>query len=309
MDMLSIVVPMYFEEDVAEECYSRLTDVCQSIDNVDYELVFVNDGSTDNTLIILKDLHAKDKHVKIVNFSRNFGHSAAVSAGIDYAKGDAVVLIDADLQDPPELIKIFVEKWREGYDVVYGVRSKRKGETVFKKATAHLYYAFLDNLSEIDIPRNTGDYRLMDKKVCDIIRKMPEKNRFIRGMVSWVGFKQIGVEYIRDERYAGETKYSIKKMFSFAADGVMSFSNKPLKAVLYLGFITLIIDVVFIIYVLYSFFSGKAVSGWSSVMLIIAFFFGVLFITLGIIGQYIARISDDVKSRPLYVVSEFYNED
>lgn len=309
MDMLSIVIPMYFEEDVAEECYSRLTDVCQSIDNIDYELVFVNDGSTDNTLTILKDLHAKDKHVKIVNFSRNFGHSAAVSAGIDYAKGDAVVLIDADLQDPPELIKIFVEKWREGYDVVYGVRSKRKGETVFKKATAHLYYAFLDNLSEIDIPRNTGDYRLMDKKVCDIIRKMPEKNRFIRGMVSWVGFKQIGVEYIRDERYAGETKYSIKKMFSFAADGVMSFSNKPLKAVLYLGFITLIIDVVFIIYVLYSFFSGKAVSGWSSVMLIIAFFFGVLFITLGIIGQYIARISDDVKSRPLYVVSEFYNED
>lgn len=309
MDMLSIVVPMYFEEDVVEECYSRLTEVCQTIENINYELVFVNDGSTDETLSILKKLHEKDKHVKIVNFSRNFGHSAAVSAGIDYAKGDAVVLIDADLQDPPELIKIFVEKWREGYDVVYGVRSKRKGETVFKKATAHLYYAFLDNLSEIDIPRNTGDYRLMDKRVCDIIRKMPEKNRFIRGMVSWVGFKQIGVEYIRDERYAGETKYSIKKMFSFAADGVMSFSNKPLKAVLYLGFITLIIDVVFIIYVLYSFFSGKAVSGWSSVMLIIAFFFGVLFITLGIIGQYIARISDDVKSRPLYVVSEFYNED
>lgn len=306
---ISVVVPMYFEEEVVQECYSRLSTVLKDLSKYDYEMIFVNDGSTDKTLPKLIELSNKDSHVKIVNFSRNFGHSAAVTAGIEHSDGDAVVLIDADLQDPPEVLELFVEKWEEGYDVVYGTRKKRDGETIFKKVSAHMFYAFLDNLSEIAIPRNTGDFRLMDRKVVNTILRMPEQNRFIRGMVSWAGFNQCPVEYNRDERYAGETKYSLKKMISFASDGIISFSKKPLKLVLYLGILTLLVDIGFVIYIIGSLVSGVTVSGWSSIMLVLAFFFGVLFITLGIIGQYIARIYDEVKARPLYVVKDVIQRD
>lgn len=307
MKLISVVIPMYFEEDVVDETYGRLTSAMQRIKDYKYELIFVNDGSTDKTLAKLLGYKNIDHNVKVIDFSRNFGHSAAVSAGIDYAKGDAVVLIDADLQDPPEVIIEFVNEWEKGHDVVYGTRLQRKGETIFKKTTAYMFYAFLDRLSEIHIPRNTGDFRLMDRKVVDALKLMPEKNRFIRGMVSWVGFDQKAVEYTRDERYAGETKYSIGKMFSFANDAIISFSMKPLQIVSYIGLITLVIDILFIVYILASMFMGKVVSGWTSLMLVITFFFGVHFLVLGIFGQYIAGIAKDEKNRPVYLVKDIYD--
>ncbi|WP_423364064.1 glycosyltransferase family 2 protein [Mycoplasma sp. P36-A1] len=306
MKLISVVIPMYFEEAVVDESYKRLYKVMDNLNNYDYELIFINDGSTDNTLPKLLDIQKDNNKVKIIDFSRNFGHSAAVSAGIDSAKGDAVVLIDADLQDPPEVITEFITKWQEEYDVVYGTRSKRKGESLFKKLSAYMFYAFLDKMSEIRIPRNTGDFRLMDRKVVEALKQMPEKNRFVRGMVSWVGFKQIAVEYERDKRYAGKTKYGLFKMFAFANDAIISFSDKPLKLVTNLGILTLLIDFIFIIYIISSLIFGKTVSGWSSMMLLLTFFFGILFITLGIFGQYIAGISNNVKERPLYIVANKY---
>ncbi|NLP28517.1 MAG: glycosyltransferase family 2 protein [Clostridia bacterium] len=305
--LLSVVVPMYFEEEVAEECYKRLTTVM--LENAfKYELIFVNDGSTDKTPDILKEIAQKDSNTKVVNFSRNFGHQAAVTAGVQVAKGDAIVIIDADLQDPPELIADMVKLWQNGNDVVYAKRKKRKGETWFKLTTAKYFYKFLDSMSDTKIPQNTGDFRLIDKKVANVFLQLPERNRFIRGMISWLGFKQIAIEYVRDERFAGDTKYPLKKMIKFAKDGIIGFSSKPLKLITTLGLFSVIISFAVLIYSLASkIFQRDIEQGWTSIMVAISFFSGVQLLSLGIVGEYIARIYDETKGRPLYIVKDTYN--
>ena len=306
-ELISIVVPMYFEEEVAEECYKRLTSVMDGYHN-HYELVFVNDGSTDRTMEILRSLAEKDKRVKIVNFARNFGHQVAVTAGIDYAKGDAIVIIDADLQDPPEVIPELIAKWQEGYEVVYAKRKKRKGETWFKLITAKYFYKFLNYMSDIEIPKDTGDFRIIDRKVADVFRKMTERNRFVRGMFSWVGFSQTYIEYERDERFAGETKYPFKKMIKFASDGIIAFSTKPLRLVMSLGFASVIISILVLFYsVIIKFFGREVEPGWASLMVAITFFSGIQLLGAGIVGQYIARIYDESKNRPIYIIRDVYN--
>lgn len=303
-ELISIVVPMYFEEEVAQECYNRLKYVMDE-NYINYEFVFVNDGSTDRTMEILLGIARFDPQVKIVNFARNFGHQTAVTAGIDYASGDAIVIIDADLQDPPEVITELIEKWHEGYDVVYAKRKKRVGETKFKLLTAKYFYKFLNYMSDIDIPKDTGDFRLIDRKVADVFKQMTERNRFVRGMFSWIGFKQTFIEYERDERFAGETKYPLKKMIRFASDGIIAFSTKPLKLVMSLGFFSVLISFGVLLYaILVKLFGHEVEAGWASIMVAITFFSGIQLLGMGIVGEYIARIYDESKNRPIYVVKE-----
>ncbi|MDO4536501.1 MAG: glycosyltransferase family 2 protein [Clostridium perfringens] len=303
---LSVIVPMYYEEEVAYEFYNRLKSVVEKI-NFNYEIIFVNDGSKDNTLMILKSIANEDLNVRVIDFSRNFGHQVAVTAGILNCKGDLAVIIDADLQDPPELIVDMIEEWKKGFNVVYAKRKTRKGESKFKLVTAKYFYKILSNLADIEIPRDTGDFRLIDKKVIESFKKMPEKNRFIRGMISWVGFKQTFVEYNRDERFAGETKYPLKKMIKFATDGIISFSSKPLKVMSSLGILTLVVSFVILVYSIVSKLYGNTSSGWTSIMCVLVFFSGVQLVSLGIIGEYIARIYDESKNRPLYLINEIVN--
>jgi glycosyltransferase involved in cell wall biosynthesis len=306
-ELISIVVPMYFEEEVAQECYNRITAVMNS-NHYNYELVFVNDGSTDRTLEILEKIAMNDNRTKVISFARNFGHQIAVTAGIDYAKGDAIVIIDADLQDPPEVIPELVNKWLEGFDVVYAKRKKRKGETWFKLVTAKCFYKFLNYMSDIDIPKDTGDFRLIDRKVAAVFRKMTEKNRFVRGMFSWIGFTQTYIEYERDERFAGETKYPFKKMIKFASDGIIAFSSKPLKLVMTLGSASVLVSIFVLLYsILTRLFGHEVQPGWASIMVAITFFSGIQLLGLGIVGQYIARIYDESKNRPIYIVKDVYN--
>ncbi len=302
---LSVVVPMYYEEEVAKECNRRLND---AVKQYDYEIIYVNDGSRDETLPILKEIAKDNKRVKIISFSRNFGHQAAVTAGVKNAEGDCIVIIDADLQDPPELIGDMVSLWQEGNDVVYAKRKKRKGESFFKLLTAKLFYKLLDGLTETKIPRDTGDFRLIDRKVADAFNRMTEHNRFIRGMVPWLGFKQVPIEYVRDERYAGETKYPLKKMIKFALNGILSFSIKPLQLVTKLGIVTMFFSLAVIVYVLVSKFTGHALTpGWASIMIVVTMLSGVQLIALGVVGEYIARIYEETKERPIYIVEEKIN--
>lgn len=308
-DLISVVVPMYFEEEVAQECYNRLKKVM--VDNkINYEFVFVNDGSTDKTMDILTEIAKQDYRSKVVNFARNFGHQNAVTAGIDHANGDAIVIIDADLQDPPELIPQLIEKWKEGYEVVYAKRKTRKGETFFKLLTAKSFYRFLNYMSDIDIPKDTGDFRIIDRKVAEVFKRMTERNRFIRGMIAWVGFRQTYIEYERDERFAGETKYPLKKMLKFASDGIIAFSSKPLRLVTNLGLFCVIISIALLLYSIIVKIMGYQIgAGWASIMVAISFFSGIQLLGLGIIGQYIARIYDESKNRPIYIVKETMNMD
>ncbi|MGN4447064.1 glycosyltransferase family 2 protein [Bacillus cereus group sp. MYBK79-1] len=305
--LISVVVPMYFEEEVAQECYNRLKSVMLQ-NNINYEFVFVNDGSTDRTMEILSEIAANDYRTKIVNFARNFGHQVAVTAGIAAAKGDAIVIIDADLQDPPEVIPELIAKWEEGYEVVYAKRKQRKGETWFKLLTAKYFYKFLNYMSDIDIPKDTGDFRIIDRKVADVFNQMTERNRFIRGMMSWVGFRQTYVEYERDERFAGETKYPLKKMIKFASDGIIAFSTKPLRIVMSIGLLSVLISIIVLLYTITVKIIGTGTqTGWASIMVAITFFSGIQLLGLGIVGQYIARIYDESKNRPIYIVKETIN--
>jgi dolichol-phosphate mannosyltransferase len=297
----SIVIPAFNEQDVLRMSYERLKAVMNKLD--DYELIFINDGSRDDTLNILKSIAEEDSAVKVLSFSRNFGHQEAVSAGMAHAGGDAVIIIDCDLQDPPEVIPDMVEKWRAGADIVYGQRTRRKGETAFKKLTAWLYYRMLKWLGGQYIPANTGDFRLIDRKVCDTLNNMPEKNRFLRGMAAWSGFHAVPHEYVRDERAAGETKYSMKKMLKLAGDGITSFSNKPLKFPLYfgigVGFLSCIYLVLGIIL--------SALGMWTFFHILFALVFGLIaavMTCLGIFGLYLGRIYDEAKDRPIYIISE-----
>ncbi|MCQ2055180.1 MAG: glycosyltransferase family 2 protein, partial [Fibrobacter sp.] len=268
-----------------------------------HELIFVNDGSRDRTREIVEGLIPAGSNNKIVNFSRNFGHQAAFSAGLDKATGDAVVIIDGDLQDPPSLIHEMMEKWREGYQVVYAQRNKRKGETIFKRFTAFAFYRIIGKLTSIDIPPDTGDFRLMDRCVVDQLKNLPERSRFLRGLVCWVGFKKIGVKYDRAERTAGESKYPLKKMVRLALDGITGFSSAPLKISFYMGiFATIVGFAAFVWSILEKYLSpATTVPGWASLMTVIVFFAGVQLITIGILGEYIGRIYDEVKQRPLYI--------
>ena len=309
MNKVSLVIPMYYEEQVAEECYKRVTKVLKEIKNYEYEVIFVNDGSKDKTLEILENIAKEDKNIKVVSFSRNFGHQAAVTAGLKYVTGDAIVIMDADLQDPPELIPDMLRYWEDGYEVIYGKRKTREGESAFKLLTAKAFYNTLNKLSDVEIPKDTGDFRLVDKKVVAVINSLPEHNKFLRGLFSWVGFKQYAYEYERKERFAGKTKYPLKKMFKLAQDGILSFSTKPLKIVGGLGIISVIISICILIYSILSFAFkwNNLTPGWTSLMCTITFLGGVILISLWMIGEYIARIYDETKQRPQYIVDKTIN--
>lgn len=301
---ISAIVPSYNEEKNVPLIYKRLTDTLSKISDK-YEIIFVNDCSKDSTLSVIKQISEEDSHVKYISFSRNFGHQIAVSAGLDMCKGNAVVIIDGDLQDPPELIFEMYKKYKEGYKVVYAKRKTREGETWFKKATAKLFYRFLAAMTSIEIPVDVGDFRLIDKVIVNHLRNMPEKSKYIRGQISWIGYKQTFVEYHRDARLYGKTNYPLKKMLRLAFDGITAFSDKPLKMASAIGIISAILSLLAIIYALIShFIFDSAVSGWTSLIISVLFIGGVQLITIGIIGEYIARINNDVRNRPLYIIEE-----
>jgi dolichol-phosphate mannosyltransferase len=300
----SIIIPIYNEQENIHKLYDRLKSVMNGM-NVSHEFVFVNDGSRDRSMILIKELAAKDNSVHYINLSRNFGHQIAVTAGIDHVRGKAIVIIDADLQDPPELIAEMYAKMKEGFEVVYAKRKSRKGESALKKLTAKWFYRILASITSIDIPVDTGDFRLMDRKIVDVLRTMPEQQKFLRGQISWIGFNQTYVEYNRDERHGGETGYTYKKMLRFALDGITSFSNLPLKFATAAGFVVSGITFIVILYALYArFISKDFVPGWTSLILAVLFIGGVQLITIGIIGEYISRLSANVRNRPLYIMGE-----
>lgn len=305
--LVSVVVPCYNEEPVIRETHSRLLSVLEQLEPDSFEILYVNDGSNDHTLDILEEIQAGDNRVRVLSFSRNFGHQIAVTAGLDHARGDAVVLIDADLQDPPAVILEMVERWRDGYHVVYGMRTDRPGETRFKLWTAKVFYRLLNRLSDVKIPLDVGDFRLMDRQVVDVLRAMPERDRYLRGMVSWVGFRQVAVMYRREPRYAGESKYPIFKMLKFATDGIISFSIVPLRLAVWAGVVAIVLAFGGILYalVLRLYFSESHwIRGWTSTFVAILFLGGTQLIFLGFIGEYIGRIYNEVKRRPLYILQE-----
>ena len=289
--------------------YSRLSEVLDSTGE-SWELVLVDDGSKDGSTEMIRELSQKDPRVRAVIFARNFGHQIAVTAGMDYSRGEAVAIIDADLQDPPEVILDLIEKWKEGYEVVYAVRAEREGETWFKMFTASLFYRIIFKITDVDIPMDTGDFRLLDRKVVDVMGNMKERHRFLRGMGAWVGFKQIGVPYRRAARFAGETHYPFRKMFKLALNAITGFSYFPLQLATYMGFISAGISIVTIPVVVIMRLAGdQAFLGQASTLIAVLFLGGVQLISLGILGEYIGRIYDEVKGRPLYIVSEAPSEE
>ncbi len=298
--LLSIIVPLYNEEEIVAKTFAVLE---QELADIEHELIFVNDGSTDRTREILESLLPTTPQNRLVSFSRNFGHQAAFSAGLRHARGQAVVIIDGDLQDPPALIRDMLKKWEEGYQVVYAQRKKRQGETIFKKASAHAFYKILHALTSIDIPMDTGDFRLMDRAVVDQLNALPERNRFLRGLVCWVGFRRTGILYERKERSAGKSKYPLRKMLRLAMDGITSFSTTPLKISFLTGIVaTTVAFGLFVWSVLEKFLNPvTTVPGWASLMTAIVFFGGIQLMSIGILGEYIGRIYEEVKQRPLYI--------
>lgn len=305
----SIVVPVYNEEGCLEELYRRVKAVMESTGEP-WELVLVDDGSRDRSTEIIKHLAEQDGRVRPIIFARNFGHQIAVTAGLDYSRGQAVVIIDADLQDPPEVILDLISKWREGYEVVYAVRTEREGETWFKKATAAAFYRLIYRITDVKIPVDTGDFRLMDRKVVDVLNRMREHHRFLRGMSAWVGFRQIGVPYKRAPRFAGETKYPLRKMLRLALNAITSFSYFPLQLATYMGFIAAGLAILAIPFVIVlRALQPQAFFGQASTLIAVLFLGGVQLIALGILGEYVGRIYDEVKGRPLYVVREAPSDD
>ncbi|MDD3685488.1 MAG: glycosyltransferase family 2 protein [Bacteroidales bacterium] len=301
---ISVVIPVFNEENNIELLYSRIIEVCKKI-NLSYELIFVNDGSFDNSLELIKHISDTDKNVKFIDFSRNFGHQIAITAGMDKATGKYIVFIDADLQDPPELIEKLYLKTQEGFDVVYTIRKSRKGESVFKKATAKAYYRILRSITKCNIPVDAGDFRIISAKVANILKKMPEQQKFIRGQIAWVGFKQAFIEYDREPRKGGKSGYPISKMTRFAVDGITSFSDFPLKFATYLGFFVSIIAFVLMMWALYQRLIVKEyVQGWTSLILSVLFIGGIQLISIGVIGEYIGRIGSNVRNRPLYIIND-----
>jgi len=300
----SIIVPIFNEEETLPEMYRRMAAVLDGLDEPS-ELILVNDGSRDNSLNLMRDLAVRDSRVKVISFSRNFGHQMAITAGIDHAAGNAVVVIDADLQDPPEAIPDLINAWKGGAELVYAVRAERKGETFFKKLTASLFYRLISSMTDLKIPLDSGDFRLMDRKVVEALKQVREHHRFMRGLSVWVGFKQAGVPYVRQERYAGTTKYPLKKMIRFATDGITSFSYVPLQLATTAGFVfaglaLVAIPIVAVLRLAGSdFFFGQATT-----LISVLFLGGVQLIFLGILGEYLGRIYDEVKKRPLYLISE-----
>jgi glycosyltransferase involved in cell wall biosynthesis len=303
--LLSVVIPCYNEEEVIGETLKRLGQFRATVTDMDVEFIFVDDGSKDRTRELLTAAQQANPEIRVVGFARNFGHQTAVTAGIDAASGDAVVLIDADLQDPPEVISEMIALWRNGYHVVYGTRVDRPGESAFKLVTARAFYRVLNRLSDVPIPLDTGDFRLMDRKVVDVLKGMPERDRFIRGMVSWVGFKQVALPYRRAERFAGESKYPLRKMVRFATDGIMSFSTKPLRLAVTLGLLSSFFALLGIINTLVvRLTTDHWVPGWAEIMVAILFLGGVQLLCIGILGEYVGRTYNEIKRRPLYVVQD-----
>lgn len=305
--LISYVFPIYNEEGNIDLLYKTISSLIKKHNKYDYELIFVNDGSRDSSIEKLIKIQKKDTRVCIINFARNFGHQIAVTAGLDFTKGDAVIIMDSDMQDPPAVSFDLIEKWEEGYEVVYAQRKSRK-DTFFKKLTANLFYRTLQKLADIDIPRNTGDFRLIDRKIVDEMKKFKEHNRFLRGMVSYIGFKQIAVQFDRDERHAGETGYPLKKMLKFAADGIFSFSTAPLKLISSLGYIIASVSFIGIIYaiIMKIFFPAITIEGWTFIVISILFIGGVQLIMLGVLGSYIGRIYTESQNRPLYIIDRIY---
>jgi len=305
MKLISVVVPCFNEEEVFEASLQRLLAVLNNMPSYDYELIFVNDGSKDKTSELIEAAAAKYPKVKGLSFSRNFGHQIAITAGLDKCKGDAAVVIDADLQDPPELIPKMIELWENGYDVVYGRRNIRDGESWFKLFTAKWFYRIINKLSDIDIPLDTGDFRLMDRKALDEFLKMRELYRFVRGMVSWVGFNQTYILYDRDPRFAGETKYPLKRMIRLATDAIMSFSTVPLRIATIMGFVASAVAAIGVVFVVINrIFTTNWVEGWTLLMLTVLLMGGMILSVLGIIGGYIGRIYGEAKNRPLYILKK-----
>jgi glycosyltransferase involved in cell wall biosynthesis len=301
--MLSVVVPVFNEEETLRELHGRLSGALPPVEV--WEVILVDDGSSDGSWPLMRELSAVDPRLRLVRLSRNFGHQAAITAGLEAARGDAVVVIDADLQDPPELIPELVSRWRDGYDVVYAVRAERIGENPVRLFAISLFYKLFRRISGGDIPANVGDFRLVSRRVVDALMAMPERARFLRGMTSWVGFKQTGVEYRRDPRYAGASKYPPRKLVRLALDGIVSFSTIPIKLVAWLGFTLVLFCLVVLSWTLYTrFFTHSAPQGWTSLLVVVLLLGGVQLLSLGIIGQYVARIFDEVKQRPLYLVTE-----
>ncbi len=303
---ISIIVPAHNEEEVLHELHARLRAVFSSLPDVDPEFVFVNDGSTDGTLRILQELRQDDPAVAYVDLSRGFGKEIALSAGLDHATGDAVILMDADLQDPPELIPDFLEHWRQGYDVVYGKRIRRDGETALKKATAYLFYRLIRKVSHTQIPQDTGDFRLLSRRAVDALKQLPEHHRFMKGLFAWIGYPQKAVPYVRQGRHDGTTKFNYWKLWNFAIEGITSFSTAPLKVATYLGLVIAVGAFAYAGVIIFrTLFEGNPVAGYPSLMTVVLFLGGVQLMTIGVLGEYVGRIFNETKRRPLYLVKEF----
>ncbi|MEN6371738.1 MAG: glycosyltransferase family 2 protein [Armatimonadota bacterium] len=304
MPTYSLVIPVFNEEETLPELARRLSELMERLDG-DCEVILVDDGSRDRSFDIMTDIHSSDERFKLIRFSRNFGHQVAISAGMDFASGQAIIIMDADLQDPPEVVLEMTRHWRAGSDVVYGVRKERLGETWFKKTTAAMFYRLLRKFTGMDIPVDTGDFRLVDRKALDAFKSLREHNRYVRGMFTWVGFKQTGVKYLRSERFAGSTKYPLSKMLKLALDGILSFSFAPLRFILTGGiFITLASIVVGLCAIVTALFRHPILPSLGIMTVILAFFTGIQLIVVGILGEYIGRIYEDVRNRPLYIVHD-----
>ena len=309
MKKISVIIPMYQEELVIKECYKRIINVLTNIKDYDYEIICIDDGSKDNTFEILREIALNDDKVKVISFTRNFGQQAAVIAGLQTVDGDCAIIIDADLQDPPELIPDMLNLWEKGNKIIYGKRKKRKGESIFKIVSAKVFYKILNKLADVDIPNDTGDFRLVDKEAINMINSMPEHNKFLRGLWSWTGYKQIPFEYEREKRFAGKTKYPFRKMIKLAQDGIIGFSTKPLKVIGTLGIISILSSFVILIYALlsYIFKLNSLEPGWTSIMVTVTLFSGVQMLSLWIISEYIGRIYGESKSRPQYLIKKTIN--